>query len=138
VTLRIIDLTEPPPADDVALPGVVVAVGPVAGASEYWLAHATFTLTQDGADDWRAITVDSVPDSLVEISERCRRWPQASAVCDEVLRSFDPDGPTLAGVVTDVSGRVLTFTVMSNNAGPTGRTAIDALAATLRSCGCGS
>jgi len=45
---------------------------------------------------------------------------------------------TLAGIVTDASGRVLTFALMSNNAGPTGRTAIDALAATLRSCGCGS
>lgn len=45
---------------------------------------------------------------------------------------------TLAGIVTDVSGRVLTFSLMSNNAGPTGRTAIDALAATLRSCGCAS
>ncbi|MBV8966313.1 MAG: D-alanyl-D-alanine carboxypeptidase/D-alanyl-D-alanine-endopeptidase [Mycobacteriaceae bacterium] len=45
---------------------------------------------------------------------------------------------TLAGVVTDVSGRVLTFALMSNNAGPTGRTAIDALAATLRTCGCAS
>jgi len=45
---------------------------------------------------------------------------------------------TLAGIVTDASGRVLTFAMMSNNAGPTGRTAIDALAATLRSCGCGS
>ncbi|HUL98756.1 MAG TPA: D-alanyl-D-alanine carboxypeptidase/D-alanyl-D-alanine-endopeptidase [Mycobacterium sp.] len=45
---------------------------------------------------------------------------------------------TLAGVVTDAGGRVLTFALMSNNAGPTGRTAIDALAATLRSCGCGS
>src|SRR6185312_4977395 len=44
---------------------------------------------------------------------------------------------TLAGIVTDVSGRVLTFSLMSNNAGPTGRTAIDALAATLRTCGCG-
>ena len=44
----------------------------------------------------------------------------------------------LAGVVTDASGRVLTFSLISNNAGPTGRTAIDALAATLRSCGCGS
>jgi serine-type D-Ala-D-Ala carboxypeptidase/endopeptidase (penicillin-binding protein 4) len=43
---------------------------------------------------------------------------------------------TLAGIVTDVSGRVLTFALMSNNAGPTGRTAIDAVAATLRSCGC--
>lgn len=42
----------------------------------------------------------------------------------------------LAGVVTDRSGRVLTFTLISNNAGPTGRTAIDAVAATLRSCGC--
>jgi D-alanyl-D-alanine carboxypeptidase/D-alanyl-D-alanine-endopeptidase (penicillin-binding protein 4) len=45
---------------------------------------------------------------------------------------------TLAGIVTDVSGRVLTFSLMSNNAGPTGRTAIDALAAILRTCGCGS
>jgi serine-type D-Ala-D-Ala carboxypeptidase/endopeptidase (penicillin-binding protein 4) len=43
---------------------------------------------------------------------------------------------SLAGVVTDASGRVLTFAFISNNAGPTGRTAIDALAAVLRSCGC--
>ena len=43
---------------------------------------------------------------------------------------------TLAGVITDVDGRVLTFALLSNNAGPTGRTAIDNLAATLRSCGC--
>jgi D-alanyl-D-alanine carboxypeptidase/D-alanyl-D-alanine-endopeptidase (penicillin-binding protein 4) len=42
----------------------------------------------------------------------------------------------LAGIVTDASGRVLTFALISNNAGPTGRTALDALAATLRSCGC--
>jgi serine-type D-Ala-D-Ala carboxypeptidase/endopeptidase (penicillin-binding protein 4) len=44
----------------------------------------------------------------------------------------------LAGIVTDDGERVLTFALISNNAGPTGRTAIDALAATLRSCGCGS
>jgi len=43
---------------------------------------------------------------------------------------------SLAGIVTDASGRVLTFAFISNNAGPTGRTAIDALAAALRSCGC--
>ncbi|MDT5319940.1 MAG: hypothetical protein QOD88_2462 [Mycobacterium sp.] len=42
----------------------------------------------------------------------------------------------LAGVVTDRSGRVLTFALISNDAGPTGRTAIDTLAATLWSCGC--
>lgn len=44
---------------------------------------------------------------------------------------------SLAGIVTDVSGRVLTFAFISNNAGFTGRTAIDALAGTLRTCGCG-
>ncbi|MBY0441193.1 MAG: D-alanyl-D-alanine carboxypeptidase/D-alanyl-D-alanine-endopeptidase [Mycobacteriaceae bacterium] len=43
---------------------------------------------------------------------------------------------SLAGVVTDRSGRVLTFAFISNNAGPAGRTAIDALAAKLWSCGC--
>jgi D-alanyl-D-alanine carboxypeptidase/D-alanyl-D-alanine-endopeptidase (penicillin-binding protein 4) len=44
---------------------------------------------------------------------------------------------SLAGMVTDASGRVLTFALISNNAGPTGRTSLDALAAKLRSCGCG-
>jgi D-alanyl-D-alanine carboxypeptidase/D-alanyl-D-alanine-endopeptidase (penicillin-binding protein 4) len=45
---------------------------------------------------------------------------------------------SLVGIVTDSSGRVMTFALISNNAGPTGRTAIDAFAATLRSCGCSS
>ncbi|MCB9417966.1 MAG: D-alanyl-D-alanine carboxypeptidase/D-alanyl-D-alanine-endopeptidase [Mycolicibacterium sp.] len=44
---------------------------------------------------------------------------------------------SLAGVVTDASGRVLTFAFISNDAGPTGRLAIDALAGVLRTCGCG-
>jgi len=43
----------------------------------------------------------------------------------------------LAGFVTDDGGRVLTFSLISNDAGPTGRTAIDAVASALRSCGCG-
>ncbi|MEB3021589.1 D-alanyl-D-alanine carboxypeptidase/D-alanyl-D-alanine endopeptidase [[Mycobacterium] crassicus] len=42
----------------------------------------------------------------------------------------------LAGVVTDRDRRVLTFAFISNDAGPTGRTAIDSLAAVLRTCGC--
>ncbi|MEB3034731.1 D-alanyl-D-alanine carboxypeptidase/D-alanyl-D-alanine endopeptidase [[Mycobacterium] nativiensis] len=42
----------------------------------------------------------------------------------------------LAGVVTDRDRRVLTFAFISNEAGPTGRTAIDSLAAVLRTCGC--
>jgi D-alanyl-D-alanine carboxypeptidase/D-alanyl-D-alanine-endopeptidase (penicillin-binding protein 4) len=44
----------------------------------------------------------------------------------------------LAGFLTDAGGRVLTFSLISNNAGPTGRTAIDALASALHSCGCGA
>jgi D-alanyl-D-alanine carboxypeptidase/D-alanyl-D-alanine-endopeptidase (penicillin-binding protein 4) len=42
----------------------------------------------------------------------------------------------LAGVVTDRSGRVLTFALISNDAGMSGRTAIDALGVVLWSCGC--
>jgi D-alanyl-D-alanine carboxypeptidase/D-alanyl-D-alanine-endopeptidase (penicillin-binding protein 4) len=43
---------------------------------------------------------------------------------------------SLAGIVTDFNGRVLTFAFISNNAGLEGRTAIDALASKLRTCGC--
>ncbi|ABL06237.1 D-alanyl-D-alanine carboxypeptidase/D-alanyl-D-alanine-endopeptidase [Mycobacterium ulcerans] len=43
---------------------------------------------------------------------------------------------SLVGVVTDSSGRVLTFAFISNDAGPNGRNAMDALATTLWSCGC--
>ena len=42
----------------------------------------------------------------------------------------------LAGVVTDRSGRVLTFAFISNAAGPNGRNAMDALATRLWTCGC--
>ena len=74
--------------------GVVIAVGSPSD-------DATFTLTEDDTDDPRAITVPSIPYALAELTERCERWPQASAVCDDVLRSIDPAGPTRAGVVTE-------------------------------------
>ncbi len=45
---------------------------------------------------------------------------------------------SLAGIVTDVDGRVLTFAFISNNAGMEGRTRLDALVSILRTCGCGS
>ncbi|MCX2929036.1 D-alanyl-D-alanine carboxypeptidase/D-alanyl-D-alanine-endopeptidase [Mycobacterium sp. CVI_P3] len=45
---------------------------------------------------------------------------------------------SLAGIVTDANGRVLTFAFISNDAGPTGRVALDTLAGVLRTCGCGS
>jgi D-alanyl-D-alanine carboxypeptidase/D-alanyl-D-alanine-endopeptidase (penicillin-binding protein 4) len=43
---------------------------------------------------------------------------------------------SLAGIITDASGRVLTFALISNDAGPTGLIALDTFAAALRSCGC--
>lgn len=43
---------------------------------------------------------------------------------------------SLVGVVTDRSGRVLTFAFISNAAGPNGRNAMDALASKLWTCGC--
>ena len=43
---------------------------------------------------------------------------------------------TLVGVLTDRSGRVLTFAFLSNAAGPNGRNVMDALASKLWTCGC--
>jgi serine-type D-Ala-D-Ala carboxypeptidase/endopeptidase (penicillin-binding protein 4) len=43
---------------------------------------------------------------------------------------------SLVGVVTDNSGRVLTFAFVSNGAGSNGRNVMDALATRLWSCGC--
>ena len=43
---------------------------------------------------------------------------------------------SLVGVVTDSSGRVLTFAFISNGAGPNGRNVMDALATKLWTCGC--
>jgi enoyl-CoA hydratase/carnithine racemase len=73
---------------------VVVAVGSPSD-------EATFTLTDEECDDRRAITVPSVSDALAELAERGRQWPQAVSVCDDVLRSIDPAGPTRAGVITE-------------------------------------
>jgi enoyl-CoA hydratase/carnithine racemase len=73
---------------------VVVAVGSPSD-------DATFALTEDECDDRRAITVPSVSEALAELTERCESWPQAAAVCDDVLRSIDPAGPTRAGVITE-------------------------------------
>ena len=96
MTLRVVDLSDTP---DTGPPGVTVAVGPL--ADEYWLNAATFTLTEDPCADPRVVTVDSVPETLAELTARCERWPHASAVCDDVLRAIDPDGATLAGVITE-------------------------------------
>ena len=63
--------------------------------------EATLTLVEVPSDDRRAIAVPSVPDALAELAERCMRWPQAAAVCDDVLRAFEPSTTTFSGVVTE-------------------------------------
>ena len=74
--------------------GVVIAVGSPSD-------DAAFTLTEQDYDDRRIVTVASVPHALAELTERCRCWPQAAAVCDDVLRSIDPAGPARAGIITE-------------------------------------
>jgi enoyl-CoA hydratase/carnithine racemase len=100
--LRVVDLSTAP-QDGADLPsGLIVAFG--SPRSEYWLNTATLTLTEDPCSDPRVVTVDSVPETLAELAERCEYWPHASAVCDDVLRAIDPDGPTVAGVITESLG----------------------------------
>ena len=102
MTLRIVEVSEPASDVDAAPCRVpVVAVGPLGGASEFWLQHATFTLTEDDTDDRRVITVPSIDSAIAELAARLDRWPLAAAVCDDVLRSVDPAGPALPGVVTE-------------------------------------
>lgn len=64
-------------------------------------ADATFTLTETASADRRVVTVASVDDTLAELTDRCARWPQAAAVCDDVLRSVDPAAPVFGGVITE-------------------------------------
>lgn len=102
MTLRVVDVSEPDSTVDSAVLGVpIVAVGSMARATEFWLQQATFTLTEDQADDRRVITVASVDAAVGALVERVERWPIAAATCDDVLRSVDPAGPALPGVVTE-------------------------------------
>ncbi|HKO32413.1 MAG TPA: enoyl-CoA hydratase/isomerase family protein, partial [Candidatus Limnocylindria bacterium] len=74
--------------------GIVVGIGtPVE--------RATFTLTESACDDRRAVTVTSVEDTLAQLEQRCATWPQSAAVCDDVLRAFEPAAPTFSGVITE-------------------------------------
>ncbi|BCZ21367.1 enoyl-CoA hydratase/isomerase family protein [Mycobacterium senriense] len=101
--LRVVDLSSAPQDGLPSSPGVIVAAGSVADIAEAgsWLDAATFTLTEEPCTDRRVITVDSVPATVAELTARCRRWPHASGICDDVLRAVDPRGSTLSGVVTE-------------------------------------
>ena len=102
MTLRVVKVSEPDSALDSAFCSVpVVAVGSLSGATEFWLQQATFTLTEDEADDRRAVTVPSIDAALDDLTARVEKWPIAAATCDDVLRSVDPAGPAVSGVVTE-------------------------------------
>lgn len=82
--------------------GVVVAFGEMSGrGAEYWLQQATFTLVEGACRDRRAVSVDSIPTALDHIAQRVARWPQAASVCDDVLRTVNPDGPVFGGLIAE-------------------------------------
>jgi enoyl-CoA hydratase/carnithine racemase len=105
--LRVVDLSGAPgagaDADLGSPPGVVVAVGSAVdiAAAQSWLDTATFTLSDEPCADRRVVTVDSLSGAVAELRQRCQRWPQASSVCDDVLRAVHPGGSALAGVMTE-------------------------------------
>jgi enoyl-CoA hydratase/carnithine racemase len=102
VTLRVVDLSAPPSVEHGADPGVLVAVGdPAASGAEYWLQRATFTLVESDCGDRRTIRVPDVPAAVADLNDRVQRWPQAAAVCDDVLRAVDVAAPAFAGVIAE-------------------------------------
>ncbi|HEU4362854.1 MAG TPA: enoyl-CoA hydratase/isomerase family protein [Mycobacterium sp.] len=84
-------------------PGIIIAVGARfdSAHAEYWLDRASFTLSEVGEPDRRVVSVASVPDAVADLVDRCRRWPLAAAICDDVLRSVDPAAPAVRGVITE-------------------------------------
>ncbi len=99
MTLHVVDLADP--AGPVP-PGIVIATGDLgADGAEYWLQRATFTLTEKVCADRRAVRVPSTTAAVAELRERIETWPQAAAVCDDVLRAVDVAAPAFAGVITE-------------------------------------
>jgi Enoyl-CoA hydratase/isomerase len=100
--MLVVELSDPPPIGATGPPGVVVAIGESSTPdAEFWLDTATFALTDADHEDRRFVAVDSVSDTVAELTDRCRRWPIASAVCDDVLRSVDVTGPALSAIITE-------------------------------------
>jgi enoyl-CoA hydratase/carnithine racemase len=103
MTLRVVDLSE---AARYSWPDgetdVLIACGdPRRSGADQWLERSTFALTETDSDDRRCVQVPSVSDALADIEERAARWPQAAAVCDDVLRAVDVAAPALAGLTTE-------------------------------------
>jgi enoyl-CoA hydratase/carnithine racemase len=102
VTLRVVDLSAPHDAEHGVDPDILVAIGDPSGSgAEYWLERATFTLVERDYGDRRTVRVPSVPAAVAELSERVQTWPQAAAVCDDVLRAVDIEAPAFPGVIAE-------------------------------------
>ncbi len=65
------------------------------------MTDAIFTLTEQPCDDPRSVTVPSMDSALDGLAARVARWPQAAAVCDDVLRAVDVDAPAFNGIITE-------------------------------------
>lgn len=95
--LRVVDLADVPGSA-----GLAIGIGDPAGDdAEVWLQQATFTLVDRPCADRRTVQVPDVDAALAQISERVGTWPQTAAVCDDVLRAFDPAASTFAGLITE-------------------------------------
>lgn len=100
--MRVVDLGDPPTGPQPAT-GVVVAVGSAAdiasAAAQPWLERAAFTLSEDEVTDRRVVTVESAATAVTELTTRLQKWPQASTICDDVLRTSAAS--TLGGLVME-------------------------------------
>jgi enoyl-CoA hydratase/carnithine racemase len=105
--VRVVDLGDLPTCTP-AMTGVLVAVGSgtdiAAPSAQPWVQRATVTLTEDAVGDRRVVTVDSTDAAVSQVAGRVEAFPQAAAVCDDVLRAVDPAAPALAGVITESLG----------------------------------
>lgn len=100
--MQLVDLSDPPTIGVTGVPGPIVAVGePSTPEGEFWLDTATFALAEAEREDRRFVAVESIDAAVAELRERCEYWPQASAVCDDVLRSVDVTGPALPAIITE-------------------------------------
>lgn len=104
MAVRVVDLGDLP-TDSPAARGLLVAVGSAAAiaapVAQTWVDHATFTLTEDTVADRRVVTVSSTAAATAELAARVEMWPQAAAICDDVLRAVDPAAPAHAGLITE-------------------------------------
>ncbi len=106
MALRVADVAEPPDRglDLESNEAPLIAVGRISDADESALQDATFTLTEEPTEDPRAVTVTSIDAALAELRTRIDRWPNAAAVCDDVLRSVAVAGTVAAGLIVESLG----------------------------------